>query len=286
MTGVVEVLMNIARWISSRLDWSRPSSWLLAAVVAANLLMAGVLLVGGRSDPVDSAETLAAAADSELPPAPESERKIGAESPAGGAVAGPAAADSPAPEQTAERAPAAAPRSSQPAAAKPPVASLPIEPVAVPPIAHRELPGPERVCRHWAPVANPAEAEALAQRLDLEAYEIVAVEQVADAEFLVWVQVPLDAQAAQQSMDALASEGVDSYVLQRTEEATVLAVGVFSSRARAEGHLSRMRDLGYEGAMNTLGKTETAHVLRAVVPADWAGAVAFEGPCDDIAPVR
>lgn len=273
MTGVLEVLMNIARWISSRLDWSRPSSWLLAAVVVANLLMAVVHLASAPDPVADSGDLVAAAApepEAEAEPEPEPEPE-----PVAPEAEEPPASDEPR-------------RDVQPAAERtsPPAPSLPVEPVAVPALARREPPGPEGVCRRWAPVASAAEAEALAERLDLEDYDIVPVGEAGAPEFLVWVQAPLDAEGAGQAMEVLAGAGVDSYVLQRTEQATVLAVGVFSSRSRAENHLSRMQELGFEGAMNTLGKAPTAHVLRAVVPADWAGAVAFEGPCGDIAPAQ
>lgn len=231
--------------------WTRPSTLLLVAILAANLTLPLVHFWPERSEVRDDA--------AERAPSP--------------------------PGRSAPR-PGRSEPSSRPGEA-PQAAAHAVEPVEVPGLARRPLPtAPAGMCRRWGPFDDAVEAEALATRLGLGAadFEVHPVDVEAQPEYLVTVQAAGPPRSATEIMRELQGRNIDSHVLDRP--GSVLAVGVFRSTARAETQSRRMAELGYQTQIETLHRTRRVYHLLARIAADVEPAIPAAGPCGDIAPTN
>lgn len=242
----------------AELDLSRPSSLLLVAVIAVNLLLPVAHFWPGDAQ--------AAALIGEAP-ADQSAASGGDETASGG----PAASAKP---------PAAEPE------APPAAVTLPVELVQVPAYARRVVPAvppAAPVCRAWGPFSAAEEARAMAARLALDGDFRVFESQEADSpDYLVTLLVPGGRAAVGETVQRLETHDVDSYLLDR--EGAVLAAGVFSARARAESRSRQLAELGFEATVEPLSRTRRSYHLLARVPRQHQTEIPPVGACGDIAP--
>jgi cell division septation protein DedD len=163
-----------------------------------------------------------------------------------------------------------------------------IGPVVVPEVERRVLPaGPAMMCLAWGPFGDPNEAESLAASLALEpdGYEVYEAAERVNATYLVSVAVPGAPEAANEALERLQGAGVDAaYLLSREDGVSKLALGVFSSRARAEQLRTQVGEMALKGIIKELEETRPVYHLMARLPADARPTVEAEGLCNDIAP--
>lgn len=238
--------------------WLRPSTLLLALVLAANAVLALLHLRTDEGPPADSRPIAE----------PQDVERARTVEPAG-PIEAPAAAEAPVTVHT-----------------------PPVQPVEVPPIERRSIPAPRPavVCRAWGPFPEQADAAELVERLALpeDSYRIVESEVAVHADYLVTIRGAEPRRAAAQLIEQLASQEIETHLLDRP--GVVLAAGVFRSAARAEAQQRRLLELGYDATVEPLERTERAFHLLARVAADrpvgGAPGASPSSDCSEIAPSR
>ncbi len=145
---------------------------------------------------------------------------------------------------------------------------------------------PARLCLAWGPFTKASEAQSMASRLDLveSTFEIRASEVPAPPDYLVTVHTPGSRDDVRSTLQTLAAHHVDSYVLERRDDGSVLAAGVFSAPGRAQSQRRRLRELGYSAEVQPLGRTREVYHLLAEVPAGREPEIPAVAACDHIAP--
>ena len=223
------------RLMSFIADWNRPSTLLLAAVLAANVVM-----------PLVHFWPREAGADEAVRTAPQASSRSPARAPSGQAV-------------------------------EPIVAALPAKRVAL----QKAAP----VCRAWGPFTASEEAESAAARLQLETtdFEVLEADVPARPDYLVKVRAPGSREAAGRAISELRSLDVDSYILERDRQGSVLAAGVFSNPARAESLRRKLTGLGYDATVAQLDRSHRVYHLMARLPPDFEPEIPAAGTCSDIA---
>lgn len=164
-----------------------------------------------------------------------------------------------------------------------------IRPTAPPTAATRvSLRKAAPVCRAWGPFNEMADAETTALQLALApgTFEVYQSQVHSEPEYLVYVRAAESLEAAQQTLENLQHQGVDSYIMERGRTGNRLAVGVFSNLQRAETQLRRVSDLGHEGGIEPLERSRRIFHLMARMAPDRNPDVAPLGSCDDIAPLQ
>lgn len=227
-------------------DWSRPSTFVLAAVLAANLAL-----------------------------------PVAHFWPADGGSATPAAVAAPARSRaaTAARAPVATGRQTAGRQAVEPVDP----PIVAKRVVHKPAPP---VCRAWGPFTELTQAESVAAALELDPmdFEVFESQVRARPDYLVTVQASGSRRSAARIVEELRTQDVESYLLDRP--GNVLAAGVFSNQARAEMLRRRLDELGYGAAIEPLDRSHRVYHLMARLPADREPAIPAAGACGDIAPIE
>lgn len=249
----------------AELDLSRPSSLLLVAVIAVNLLLPVAHFWPGDAQ--------AAALIGEAP----ADRTATSRSATSGG-------DETASDGSGAAAPPPVAGSEAPSAAGTAVI-LPVELVQVPAYARRvpAVPPAAPVCRAWGPFAEAQEARAMAARLALDGdFRVFESEEADSPDYLVTLLVPGGRAAVGETVQRLETHEVDSYLLDR--EGAVLAAGVFSARARAESRSRQLAELGFEATVEPLSRTRRSYHLLARVPRQHRAEIPPIGACGDIAP--
>lgn len=124
-----------------------------------------------------------------------------------------------------------------------------------------------RECRVWGPEPSPEAFTELATKLRSSGGfpEIVGTKVHGRAEYLVYVDHLDSRDNAKRVAQELESLKIESYLMTQADETPVVSVGVFSSQDRAQVHMQRVSELGYEVVIEEMSRSQTTYNMTAHV---------------------
>ncbi len=124
-----------------------------------------------------------------------------------------------------------------------------------------------RECRVWGPQPSPEAFTELAIKLRSSGGfpEIVSTKVRGRAEYLVYVDHLDSRDNAKRAAQELEALKIENYLMTQADETPVVSVGVFSSEDRAQVHMQRVSDLGYEVVIEEMSRSQTIYNMTAHV---------------------
>lgn len=124
-----------------------------------------------------------------------------------------------------------------------------------------------RECRVWGPEPSPEAFTELATKLRSSGGfpEIVSTKVRGRAEYLVYVDHLDSRDNAKRAAQELEALKIESYLMTQADKTPVVSVGVFSSQDRAQVHMQRVSELGYEVGIEAMSRSQTVYNMTAHV---------------------
>ena len=142
-----------------------------------------------------------------------------------------------------------------------------------------------RECRVWGPEQDPTVFDTLRVMLEEGGGfpELLETRIQSAPDYLVYIGDLGARSNAKRVAAELATQSIDSYLMQSEDGLPILSVGVFSRRTLAQRQFTRVTGLGYTVAIEELERSQTVYKLAAHVAIDSDLYPSSTAPCAAIA---
>ena len=154
-------------------------------------------------------------------------------------------------------------------------------PAAPPEPLPQPRPAQRGACVALGPFETRDEATAIGDEIVAGGGETLIVEdsEVGEPDYFVYVEPAASRALAHRTWRELVAQGIDAFVIPRGERENGVSVGVFSRRELAEAQHSRVSELGFAVATQTVRRSHVAYLLHAWDAPAEAVADLVKRPC-------